>query len=52
MFPLGELTKPEVRQIAQEAQLPNADRKDSQGICFIGKIPMSQFLDQYIPKKT
>jgi len=51
IFPLGWLTKPEVRAIAQEAKLPNADRKDSQGICFIGKVPMREFLHQYIPIK-
>ncbi len=49
IFPLGNLTKPEIREIAKQAGLPNADRKDSQGICFIGKIPMKQFLEQYIP---
>lgn len=49
LFPLGDLTKPQVREIAKEAKLPNADRKDSQGICFIGKVPMKTFLQQYIP---
>jgi tRNA-uridine 2-sulfurtransferase len=49
IFPLWELTKKEVREIAHEALLPNADRKDSQGICFIGKVPMKTFLAQYIP---
>ncbi len=43
-FPLGELTKPEVRQKAHNLNLPNADRKDSQWLCFIGKIPMKEFL--------
>ena len=52
MFPLWWMTKPEVRQIALDANLPNANRKDSQWICFIGKVPMKQFLEQYIPKKT
>jgi tRNA-uridine 2-sulfurtransferase len=51
MFPLWWMTKPEVRQIALEANLPNANRKDSQWICFIGKVPMKQFLEQYIPKR-
>lgn len=50
LFPLGELTKPEVREIAQKAGLPNADRKDSQGICFIGKVSMKEFLQQTLPK--
>ncbi len=49
-FPVGELLKPEVRRLAAEAGLPNAARKDSQGICFIGKINVSEFLSQYIPE--
>jgi len=44
--------KSEVREIAKKAQLPNADRKDSQGLCFIGKVPMREFLARKIPKKT
>lgn len=48
-FPIGHLTKPEVRHIASEAQLPNATRKDSQGICFLGNVPIQQFLKHYIP---
>ena len=40
MFPLGDIPKKEVRQIAEQAVLPNAKRKDSQGICFLGKILM------------
>lgn len=48
LFPLGELTKTEVREIAQEAGLPNADKKDSQGLCFIGKISLKDFLEQEI----
>lgn len=43
-FPLGDLTKPEVRRIAAAAGLPNAARKDSQGICFLGKVPLSGYL--------
>lgn len=46
LFPIGHLHKSEVRQIAKEAALPNAERKDSQGLCFIGKVPMSTFLSQ------
>lgn len=49
IFPLWWLEKSEVRQIAQKAWLPNAARKDSQWICFIGKVPMREFLQQYIP---
>jgi len=48
-FPIGDLTKSEVRQIAVEHDLPNAHKKDSQGICFIGNIRMSDFLRHYIP---
>lgn len=48
-FPLGTLTKPEVRARAQALGLPNAQRKDSQGICFLGKVPIQDFLRQYIP---
>lgn len=48
MFPLGNMLKSEVRKIAREAGLPNAERKDSQGICFIGKVEMREFLKQQI----
>ncbi len=51
IFPLWWMLKSDVREIAQQAKLPNALRKDSQWICFIGKVPMKQFLEQYIPKK-
>ncbi len=51
LFPVGHLTKPELRKIAKAAGLPNADRKDSQGICFIGKVRINDFLEQYIPQK-
>lgn len=44
MFPIGDLTKEEVRAIAEEAKLPNAKRKDSQGICFLGKINYRDFI--------
>ena len=46
MFPIGELTKPEVRRIAKEADLPSAEKKDSQGICFVGKVDLPTFLKQ------
>ena len=48
LFPIGELTKPEVRRIAREADLPSADKKDSQGICFVGKVDLPVFLQQQL----
>lgn len=52
LFPIGELTKPEVRQIAKEMDLATADKKDSQGLCFIGKVRLPEFLQQQLkPKK-
>ncbi|NBB80929.1 MAG: tRNA 2-thiouridine(34) synthase MnmA [Verrucomicrobia bacterium] len=50
-FPVGELQKPRVREIAQGAKLPNADKKDSQGICFLGDMNISRFLEYYIEDK-
>jgi tRNA-specific 2-thiouridylase len=47
-FPIGHLTKPEVRALAAEAGLPTAKKKDSQGICFIGNVRMQDFLRAYI----
>lgn len=52
LFPIGNLIKPKVRQVAQEAKLPNASRPDSQGICFIGKIDLKTFLSQKIKPKV
>ena len=49
IFPVGHLPKPELRNIARKAGLVNADKKDSQGICFIGKIKIGDFLQEYIP---
>ena len=46
MFPIGDIIKPEVRRIAHEAGLPSADKKDSQGICFVGKVDLPVFLQQ------
>ena len=46
MFPIGDMIKPEVRRIAKEADLPSADKKDSQGICFVGKVDLPVFLQQ------
>ena len=52
LFPIGELTKPEVRSIASEHGLITADKKDSQGLCFIGKVRLPEFLQQQLkPKK-
>ena len=52
LFPIGELTKPEVRKIAAEMDLITADKKDSQGLCFIGKVRLPEFLQQQLkPKK-
>lgn len=48
LFPLGELTKPEVRQLAAEADFITHDKKDSTGICFIGERPFREFLSTYI----
>jgi len=46
MFPIGDIIKPEVRRLAHEADLPSADKKDSQGICFVGKVDLPVFLQQ------
>ena len=48
LFPVGELTKPEVREEARRLQLVNAAKKDSQGICFIGRVRMADFLREYL----
>lgn len=48
-FPLGELTKPEVRHLAEQAQFANHAKKDSTGICFIGERKFKDFLSQYLP---
>ncbi len=51
IFPVGELTKPAVRALAVSAQLPNAEKKDSQGICFLGDMNINRFLEYYIEDK-
>lgn len=50
-FPVGELLKPEVRKLAKKFGLPNYDKKDSQGVCFIGPLDMKEFLKHYIKSK-
>jgi tRNA-specific 2-thiouridylase len=50
-FPIGGIEKPELRRIAREAGLATADKKDSQGICFIGEVRMSDFLRAYVPDR-
>ena len=52
MFPIGHLEKPEVREIARQQNLPTAERKDSQGICFVGKVDLPTFLQQQLEPKT
>jgi tRNA-specific 2-thiouridylase len=49
LFPLGALAKPRVRELAREAGLPVAEKKDSTGICFIGERPFREFLSRYMP---
>ena len=51
MFPIGNLLKSEVRQIAAKNNLPSAQRKDSQGICFLGKVNYNNFIERYLGKK-
>lgn len=48
LFPVGGIEKPEVRKLAKKFKLPNADKRDSQGLCFIGKVDVKDFLSHYI----
>ncbi len=52
LFPIGDIDKPEVRRIAAELQLASATKKDSQGICFVGKVDLPTFLQQKLAPKT
>jgi tRNA-specific 2-thiouridylase len=52
LFPIGELTKPEVRKIAKEQGLITAEKRDSQGLCFVGKVSLPEFLQQQLAIKT
>lgn len=51
LFPIGHLTKPEVRELAKKINLPNAERRDSQWLCFIGNVPIKNFLMNKFPVK-
>ena len=51
LFPIGQLTKPAVREIAKQANLITAEKKDSQGLCFIGKVRLPEFLQQKLEPK-
>lgn len=51
LFPIGKYRKEEVRELAKKYDLPNAERKDSQGICFLGKVHFDQFLEHYLGTK-
>lgn len=52
LFPIGELTKPQVREIASQLNLITAEKKDSQGLCFIGKVRLPEFLQQKLQPKA
>lgn len=52
LFPIGDLIKPQVREMATKAELPSADKKDSQGICFVGKVDLPVFLQQKLQTKS
>jgi len=52
LFPIGGYQKSEVRKMAEKFGLPTAQKKDSQGLCFVGKVDMKEFLERFIPKKA
>ena len=52
LFPIGDYTKDEVREVAQKFKLPTADKRDSQGLCFVGEFKMEDFLKDYIQPKS
>jgi len=51
LFPIGDYKKTEIRKIAKRINLPTADKKDSQGICFVGQVSIKDFLKEYLPPK-
>lgn len=51
LFPVGHLEKTEVRKLAKKFKLPVAEKKDSQGICFLGAVDLKDFLKHYIKEK-
>ncbi|MBI2588869.1 tRNA 2-thiouridine(34) synthase MnmA [Candidatus Saccharibacteria bacterium] len=51
IFPLGDLTKPQVRKLAEKNNLVTAKKKESMGICFVGKVPIKDFLEQFVKQK-
>ena len=51
LFPIGDYLKPQVREIARKAGISTAEKKDSQGICFLGEVDLTDFLKQYLPEK-
>lgn len=51
LFPLGDYTKPQVREIARQMKLPTAEKKDSQGLCFVGKVNFGYFLRGLLPRR-
>jgi len=52
MFPIGKYTKKEVRKLAEKFDLPNKERKDSQGICFLGKVPFREFIKHHLGERA
>ncbi len=52
LFPIGDIEKPDVRKLARKFKLPNAEKKDSQGLCFIGKVDIKEFLSHYMEPKA